>query len=430
MAHAAYVADREPASASLALEDDTRPRPLGVFAAAVFTVFLGLAPFAAAALANSLGNAGAFTYDTTPTALAGTLRALNEQAQRLVPDRAVAQGAWNDMVARELAEGDRAAARGLILSAGAMVGPPAREALRLRASGDEVAAIRAALPLLTPEIAAQAEAAGLVAAAHRQPPAVMGDARDLALQARSWLEGRGQSLPDFVLTGVVVAAPEFTARFGGTVSDWHAAAAALKQSLRSGELAPAFEAELAAALSAVNGQNRLADGLRQSLSSPAALADEPAAVRAAFVAAIADDAAWRDVAAVLTEVAALSVSVGPSGAARLLEHAQTRADLPRLHLIAAAGGDQAVAIAKRQGEGVEFLPIARADVAVTPRMQISAALLALCLFAIIAAPLLIVWTALRNAWRAAPPKPRRAPLAFAARPTADAKPNARSRRAA
>jgi hypothetical protein len=377
-----------------------RAQALGVVSGALFVLALIAAPFAAATLTTAMADAGAFTFEASPASTTATLRAINRQSAALMTAPEDPTRAWSDMVARELAEGDRAAARGLMLSAGAMLGGQAREAARLRLAGDEQAALAAAIPLLSHEVAAQAQSDGLIGPRRPEPPAAMGDARDLALQARNWLEGRGQSLQDLVLTGVLVTTPDLANRLSVDPVAFHTGAAVVKAALRQDGLAAGFRTEVSAILAAVEGEGALRSALRNGLASDAALLDEPGTIRAAFLEGSQNTPTWQAAAALLVDVSSLTQKVGAAGAVRLLNRAQSLQDLPRLQLLAAAGGDQAVALAKRQSSDAPFLSAAKADVTWTLRMQLALGVLALCLLTILAAPLVTVAHAVSGAWDA------------------------------
>ncbi len=371
---------------------------LGVISAALFVVALAAAPFAGALLTRSLSEAGAFSFTASHASLAATRRALDEAAADLTEQSPDRLGAWNDMIARELAEGDESAARGLMLAAGAIVGQDARAVEQARAESGVRAALAAARPLLGASIANQATEAGLFAAPETAPMAAAGDARDLAVQARAWLDGRGAAMSELVLTGVSVAAPELAAQFGVSAQALQSGVVTLKAALRSGRLAPDFVAGVQATLQAVDADGRLGADLRSGLVSDAALADEPGAARAAFVAALSPSPEWRAVADLLLAVDALNARTSWTGAVEMLAQASTVADMPRLQLLADARGETATALAKRIADPATFLALARTDFAMTSTIQVLLALLGVCLGAVLIAPGVTLAHAVMQLW--------------------------------
>jgi hypothetical protein len=281
---------------------------------------------------------------------------------------------------------------------GAIVGGEAEAIADIREDQGEAAALLAARPLLTRPTAQQAAEAGLFAAPDTAPMAAAGDARDLAVQGRAWLDGRGAALSDLVLTGVSVAAPEMAARFSLPAEALQSGVVTLKAALRSGRLAPQFIAGVEATLQAVGANGGLEQRLREGLGSDDALADEPGAARAAFVASLETTPEWRAVADLLLAVDALNERLTWTGAVVMLAQANTLDDMPRLQLLADARGETAAALAKRIDDPATFLSLARADFATSPMMQALMALLALCLGAILVAPGVTLAHAVLQIW--------------------------------
>jgi hypothetical protein len=381
-------ADREPHAA------------LGVFSSALFLIALAVTPFAVASLTQSLAQAGAFSFTLSQASLEATSRALHGAAAALAGEAPDRRAAWNDMVIRELAEGDEAAARGLMLSAGDIVGREAQAVQAARDRGDEAAAMLAARTLLDGPTQNQALEAGLFAPIQGAPMIAAGDARDLAVQARAWLDGRGAALSELVLTGVSVAAPELAGQFGLSAAALQSGVISLKAALRSGRVQPNFLAEVQSVLQAADQDGALAARLREGFAAEGALADEPGAARAAFVASLGPSPAWRAITDLLLQVDALNAKVGWTGTVQLLAQAETLQDLQRISLLAEAGGPSAVAVAKRMPDPAAFLALARADFALTGAMQAAIALIVLLFGVIVAAPLVTLVHAVLRIWGA------------------------------
>lgn len=381
-------------------EDDRRGphAALGVISSAAFLIALGALPLVGAATVHALSRAGAFSFTASDASLVATGRTLDEAASALAVDSRDRLAAWNDMVARELAEGDEAAARGILLAAGAIVGPEARAATQARSEGSDEAVLAAARPLLDPSLARAAEDAGVFDPIEAAPLVAAGDSRDLAVQARSFLDGRGAALSDLVLTGVSVSAPELAALFQADPAALQSGVITLKAALRSGRLQPQFLADVQAVLQAADADGRLSAGLAERLNTAEALADEPGAARAAFVASLAPTPAWREVAALLAQVDALNDRTGWTGAVELLTNARSYADLERLQLMAEARGATAVAIAKRTAEPDAFIALARSDFEMTSGIQAGLAALIGLLVIILIAPIVTLVHAVQQIW--------------------------------
>jgi predicted transglutaminase-like cysteine proteinase len=373
---------------------------LGVISSAVFLLALASVPFVGAALTWRMADAGAFSFSPSQASLNATRRALEAAASELTDQSADRLSAWNDMVARELAEGDESAARGLMLGAGAIAGQDAAAVAEARAQRGDAAALLAARPLLDEATALQAAQAGLFAPPEAAPMAAAGDARDLAVQSRAWLDGRGAALSELVLTGVSVSAPELSTLFGLSPVALQSGVVTLKAALRSGRLSPQFVAGVQATLQSVNTDGRLEQSLRAGMGADAALADEPGAARAAFVSSLADTSEWRAVTELLMAVDALTARLSWTGAVVILAQADTLEALPRLQLLADAGGETAAALAKRMDNPDAFLNLSRADFVMSPAIQLLIALLAACLATLLAAPGITLTHAVLQIWSA------------------------------
>ncbi|MBU6407816.1 MAG: hypothetical protein KGS44_11885 [Alphaproteobacteria bacterium] len=376
---------------------------LGVISAAAFLCALAALPLVGAAAIHALSAAGAFSFTASRASLVSTGRELDAAAASLAADSHDRLGAWNDMVARELAEGDEAAARGVLLAAGAIVGEAARAAAETRAEGSDEAVLATVRPLLDPGLARAAEQAGVFDPIAAAPLVAAGDSRDLAVQARSFLDGRGAALTDLVLTGVSVAAPELASLFDADAAALQSGVITLKAALRSGRMQPQFLADMRTALTAVDADGRLSAGLAERLNAPEALADEPGAARAAFVQGLGATPAWARVAALLTQIDQLNDRTGWTGAVELLSHARSSADLERLQLMAEARGATVVALAKRTADPEAFIALARSDFEMTSEIQMALAGLAALLLVVMTAPIVTLVHAVLRIWGAPAP---------------------------
>mgnify|MGYP001809533327 FL=1 len=383
-----------------AIDEDRRAphAALGVISGAAFLVALAALPFVGAVTAHSLSAAGAFSFTASHASLMATGRALDDAAAALAADSRDRRGAWNDMVARELAEGDEAAARGILLAAGAVIGAEARAAAQARGEGSDEAVLAAARPLLDADLARAAEEAGVFDPIEAAPLVAAGDSRDLAVQTRTFLDGRGAALSDLVLTGVSVSAPELAALFQGDAAALQSGVITLKAALRSGRLQPQFLADVQAVLQAVDADGLLSARLAERMNAPEALADEPGAARAAFVESLAATPAWAEVAALLARVDQLNDRTGWTGAVELLTNARAYPDFERLQLMAEARGATAVALAKRTADPEAFIALARSDFEMTQGIQLGLAALAALLMVVLIAPFVTLVHAVLQIW--------------------------------
>ena len=247
-------------------------------------------------------------------------------------------------------------------------------------------------------MAQAAEEAGVFDPIEAAPLVAAGDSRDLAVQARSFLDGRGAALSDLVLTGVSVSAPDLAALVQTDPAALQSGVITLKAALRSGRLQPQFLADVQAVLHAVDADSRLSAGLADRLNTAEALADEPGAARAAFVESLAPTPAWREVTALLAQVDALNDRTGWTGAVELLTNASSYADLERLQLMAQARGATAVSLAKRTAEPAAFIALARSDFEMTSEIQAGLTALAALVLIMLVAPIVTLVHAVLQIW--------------------------------
>lgn len=271
---------------------------------------------------------------------------------------------WDDLVAMELMAGDVAAARGFLLSAPGMIS--GRQASQLRRSENDAELELAALELLTPGTRARYEATvpllsrrAASGAAERRDPngaGLLADERNFELLARNMLADSNSDALQFVLTGIALGL--------------------------AGDVTANVDRGAAALLAASRRDDYPAD-----LAYDVATQIEAAAPRAAFRLAATEGAGDGDAAAYVNASAAfrqtlsleqmdtlketlaviggMAETASLAGAAALLTHAHTLADLPRLSLLAQAGQDRAAAAAKRLPRDERLLRSARGELTMT-----------------------------------------------------------------
>jgi len=330
----------------------------GALSALLVNACLFLAPFAAANLLHTLADPNVYGYPPTPAARTATRLDVEQIAASLMPEGVSRRRGWEELVARELREGDPHAARGFVLSARTMLGGGAASRINRTLDDDpteaEIAAAGAEL-LSNETRGAFQNAAGWMAQNDAAPaPAaflVLGGRRDLARQAEAWMARRDRDHLALTLTAINAAFDE-----SATSTQVALGASALKDARRAGRLNGALAAQLDALAEAAFPSARLRAALGAAIADPAALSDGGAGVARAFRGA-ADGAALAPFTDLLDEIGAMTAATSSRGAGRLLAQAHSAHDLPRLRLVAQAGGDRAIAVAKRLTSG---RPLARA----------------------------------------------------------------------
>ncbi|MGE0828115.1 MAG: hypothetical protein AB7O04_02040, partial [Hyphomonadaceae bacterium] len=366
--------------------------------AGLMNLCLALLPFASAEIAITFSDAGVYRYDPTPEARRATRAEIEHLAERLIPANADRRRAWEELIARELREGDPHAARGFALAAPRLLGPidRIRLAQHINAKSSDAEITAAAAALLSNETResfslAAAYMAGNDAAAARNPAAflVEGRASDFAAQARAWLSGRDRDHLSLVLTGIGAA---LDGQIGANIA---LGASALKDARRAGRLRPAFAARLEDLAEAAFPSEQLRAGLSPSLSDPATLANESRAAARAFSDAMVR-ARFSDFANALFEIGEMAAATSSRGAGRLLAQADALSDLPRLRLAAQAGGDRAVAVAKRLPEGAPLAQTAHGTLYWSQSLALKFAALIALMLGMIAATLISLAQAFRS----------------------------------
>ncbi len=356
----------------------------GALSAALINLCLVGLPFAAAPIAREIA-AGAFvSYIATPAALTATRAALEREAAHLLAPGMERRRAWEELIARELREGDPRAARGFALMAPALLGPAdgARLDAALRADADDAARAAAAARLLSNETRQPfAEATRHMATTTRDDLAVrlaLDTERAFAEHARAWHSGRDSDDLAFVLAGIVTALGEHApprVALGASV---------LIDARRAARLRPGLAAHLSRAAARAAPVETLRRAMDEALADPDALTRGGRLTAQAFRASL-DPVAYGAFAEELAVIGDIARATSPRGAVRLLAHARDGRDLPRLRLIAQAGGDRATAFAKRWDGAPPLAELARGTTIWTrARVHAVGALIALVLGLLIA----------------------------------------------
>jgi hypothetical protein len=361
----------------------------------LLNVCLVIMAFAGTDLFVTLREGGAYGYPPTPAARRATRAEIEHVAVQLLPDGMDRRRGWEALVARELREGDPRAARGFVLSAQTLLAPA--DAGRIdrqvgsRASDAEIAA--AAEQLLSNETRQEfSEAARWMAQsdADRDPAAflVLGEERDLAEQAQDWLSGRDGDHLTLVLVGVGAALGESV---GPKVA---LGASALKDARRANRLESGLALQLEAAAERAASSSCLRSALFRAAED---LAQEGRAAANAFRSCVDTDG-MRAFQAHLAEIGDMAAGTSSRGAARLLAQARDLGDLPRLRLVAQAGGDRAVAVAKRLRNGGSLAEAAHGTVRWTQPLMLDVLALVCAALGIVGATFAALASALSDAW--------------------------------
>ena len=321
-----------------------------IIAALVFNGALLMLPFAGAALLRSATAPDLIDYTPNEAAMQRTRAALAGEVARFAPSGAQARREeWNNLIAREMGEGDVAAARGFALSAPALLGPgdSARVRRQVKPGSGDAGVLEAILPMIEPSFARQRFRAVIGRGEERGGFDVLGDARETADTAQRWLAGEEVDLFLFSLGGATLT----SAGVDPLRDDVRLGASVIKIAKNSAHLTPGFAALIEREVAAAVPVERLRSELAGAFQNRDAVVDDGAAATLAFSRAI-DRTAYAALTIDLAHIGAAARTASPAGAAMLLANATTKRDLRRIELLAAAGGERAVAVAKRTPTGL------------------------------------------------------------------------------
>lgn len=315
---------------------------MSALTALVFNLSLIALPFMAAALYQTVSSGNLIDYTPTNATKAGTLRALNAEASRFGRPGEDRKLTWNNLIAREMGEGDAAAARGFALIAPALLrgGDAANIARQAPAAGGDHAYLEATVPLIEPSYARQRFRSLINAGSGTASFDVLGDANETAAIALRWRGGETVDYMLFALGGATLGAPDAPA------DDLRLGASVVKIAKNGARLSPEFAAALDAEVAAAVPPERLRSELDAIFQNRENIVDEGAAAALAFNRA-KDPEAWSRLADDLRLIGAAARATSPPGASQLLGHARNSRDLERLRLLAEATGERAVAVGKR-----------------------------------------------------------------------------------
>lgn len=334
---------------------------LGALTALTFNLSIVALPFMAAALYQTVSSTNLIDYTPTAAAKRSTQNALRAEVTRFARPGEDRKLTWNNLIARELGEGDIAAARGFALSAPALLrGSDAAMIQRqTKSGGGDRDYLIAAVPLIEPSYARQRFRA-VIGSGENASFDVLGDAAGTAETANRWRSGETIDYVLFALGGATLGAPDAPA------DDLRLGASVVKIAKNGAHLSAAFSATLDQEVTAAIPPDRLRAELDSIFQNRENIVDEGAAAALAFTRARVPEA-WSRLSDDLRLIGATARATSPSGAAQLLAHARTSRDLERLRLLAEATGERAVAVAKRTPERL-ILKSARGEVRWTDQL--------------------------------------------------------------
>lgn len=358
--------------------------------AVVFNSMLILIPVIAAQVLGAAFSGAAFSDSPGIEAIDQTRKNMDEAFSSFAPrnpsDR---YEFWYDVVDRELSERDVAAAHGFLLAAPQMLDRKDVRELQVSADAERedraddrlTAAALRKLPtaislkyeeaqvsarvvdvqsdvIETPEtvveasVPAEVDGQGGPDVELAAEPAVaetrfrlLGTFQDLAENSERWLHGDRVDAIALKITAIGLIETET----GDGLSEANTRAASiLKSALRSGRMTDDFRDYLTARVNAAVPDRVLKPALEVALGELATTDVRTERVRAAFKESI-DPRGLQRLEADLEQIDRISMLTSPSAAVTLVETIGDAADLRRVRLLAEAGGDRAVALAKQSG---------------------------------------------------------------------------------
>ncbi len=399
-----------------------RRLPFAAYAALIFNGALVATPFMAAHMISQAYGGQKPAFQTTPDAIAATREAMDERFQQIaVKDETAPRQVWSDLVRAALEEREMPRVRGLLLGAPAMLDGADGAALRARiavadGAGDE-AMLQAALSYLPDDVqdeyerrtqslvsmfSASAPASALPtttpavatsAAARRRAPAIddgeprvatnrLGDLRQHTMAAVGWANDDNTDVPAFLLSGIglILADPE--AREGASVA---------MSTLRMRTQAPVpFKTYLSQRIEQVVPVAEMKKVLSAELRNELRYTPQgEAAVERVFKTTI-DRQKLEPLLAEFRILREIAHDTSVEGAIAIVSRVKDSADLRAAGLIAAAGGDRAVALEHFDGDNL--LSTARTVVPWTTALKIQLAGVAACL-------LLLAFVAMTTFWK-------------------------------
>lgn len=400
-----------------------RNAPFAAYLALIFNAALCIAPMIGARAVSTAFGEEHNLYDASSAALSATRAAIEDRFARLTASSSqTPRQAWADLVGKAIEAGDVAKVRGYLLAAPAMMQGKDGEALKALISvsdqkGEEaqISAALAYLPenlqetykrLNTPisEIIQKAEQqtneAGKLQQTSLQPAAqtglvkseessvgaflVLGDLRDLSMQAAKWV--RGSQIDEFAfhLSGIGLTLADAQAKEGASV---------VLSARRAQRLDPKLAVYLERKIFEAAPPQRLKRDLTAALKREVGASTSGPVIASAFK----TDTNARAVNSLLEDlrvVRDIAHETSPSAAVTILSHVRDGADLRRARLVAQAGGDRATALAHDDPD--HFLDTATTVINWTTPLQMQLAGLAACFALLLLIAFTVFWRSVRR----------------------------------
>ncbi len=354
-----------------------RRLPFAAYAALAFNAAICLTPFVAARAVSTAFGDERPAFEPTSEALAATRQAMDGRLARLASGiEGSPREIWAGFVREQLEANNMSAVNGLLQAAPAMLGGPDGAAIRERIAvsdqtGDE-AVLAAAMAYLPEDLQDEYErrsASPLALFSNSAPPSaveatppqgdavqpasltvseegparfsILGDLRDLSLTAARW--ARQDRIDEFAFTlagvGLILADPE--AREGASI---------VLSAKRGQQLDPDFELYLERKLYGAAPPGQLKRVLAGEFQNDYGYgATGPAVVESVFKSSV-DRSALEDLLADLRILRDIAQDTSAQSAVVIISKVKDGSDLRRARLVAQAGGDRAVALARYDGE--------------------------------------------------------------------------------
>jgi hypothetical protein len=390
-----------------------RGTPFAAYAALIFNAALCVAPFIGASAVKIAYGDDKPQYEASPEAVNATLQAMDARFTHLATaGDGSPREVWAQYVREELKAGDSAGVRGFLLAAPAMlkgdseVGESLKARLTVADGGGEQSLISAALTYLpedvqesyektnpsTPSLLVNTAPAGAVTTDEEDaPPAessktfsVLGDLRDLARTAANWVHEAKIDEFAFTLAGVGLTVADPQSREGASLA---------LSARRAQRLDPKFEAYLQRKLYAAVNPARIKHALAGEFQGEFGYVSNTPVIERVFKTSV-DRAALASLEADLKVIRDISHETSPVSTVALLSQVKDGGDLRRAYLVAKAGHDRAVALARYDGDN--FLDTARIVVNWSNGLRLQLLGLVACLVLLGAIALNVAWRSFRR----------------------------------
>lgn len=397
--------------------------PFAAYAALIFNGALCATPFMAAHMISSAYGDKRPAFQSSPEAIVATRQAMDDRFQQLsISDEATPRDVWSGLVRKALEEREMPRVRGLLLGAPAMLngedGAALRERIKVSSGAGDDATLQAALAYLpddvqdeyerrTQSIVSMFSASAPASALPEATPAVatastptvanviiedeveqrvatnrLGDLRQHTMTAVGWANDDNTDVPAFLLSGIglILADPE--AREGASVA---------MSTLRTRTQAPVpFKSYLTRRIEDVVPVGEMQKLLTAELGQELSYSPEAQAVVDRIFRTAIDREKLETLLAEFRILREISHDTSVESAIAIVSRVKDGVDLRAAGLVAAAGGDRAVALENLDGDNL--LETARTVIPWTNALKLQVAGVAACL-------LLLAFIALTTFWK-------------------------------